>query len=597
MRQRAIGSAGVAAWLLTAAPTIAGPRVDVRGSARFEVQATRDTGPGLPGQGELVLRGTLTDDAGEPLARERIQVGLEHVGYPRDPQVEDALRTSRPCDPANVSDRPATNEAAWVRTDEGGRFCLRMAVVMDRYVASLSFAGARLVDPARLDLRFDLSRRALTLRLEPEPRVISLDAPELLLDVIAETDEEGVARPAAGRRLSLGSDAAQALGEATTNAAGRATFRIATEALGPPGRGELRVSFVGDPDTSFAEHTVATLRRATVTLGAAAPGAAGVPEEGIPLLVEVAARRGSKATDLVGEGSVEARVGEVVVAAAPVEVGRARLTLVFPSPGVDVVDVRLRYVPASPWFDGRSETTVRVPVKSPSPLRRLPLLLAAVGVIAWLVVGRRTVRAAPASATPQPEERVASPGTAALEVVRTLPHPDRPRWVGVVRDAHDGAPIEGADVAIERASFTNHVSLARTATDRAGRFDLELDDVHPTDTLVVEGPLHSALRQRIPASGELAIAIVLRKRKIVERLVRWARARGGAFDATPEPTPSQVREAGRDDFATVRWADEVERAAFDDAVVDAKLEASIQALMPPSSDGPPAPPDPARRRR
>src|SRR6185436_9135022 len=168
-------------------------------------------------------------------------------GYPNDPQVADALRNAKPCDPANVTDRPPANDAAWVRTDEGGRFCVRMALVLDRYEASLSFAGTKLVDAARVDVKFDLARRPLSLRLDPEPRVIALDPAELSIEAVAET-EDGSAR---GLRLVLGTDAAHTLAEATTNGSGRAAFRVPMEKIGPPGRGELHVAFVGDPDTSF----------------------------------------------------------------------------------------------------------------------------------------------------------------------------------------------------------------------------------------------------------------------------------------------------------------------------------------------------------
>ncbi len=74
---------------------------------------------------------------------------------------------------------------------------------------------------------------------------------------------------------------------------------------------------------------------------------------------------------------------------------------------------------------------------------------------------------------------------------------------------------------------------------------------------------------------------MLRKRKLLDRLVQWARRRGPPFDARPEPTPAQVRKAAENGHpAIAEWADAIEHAAFDEGVVDARVEAEVMAMDP-----------------
>ena len=80
----------------------------------------------------------------------------------------------------------------------------------------------------------------------------------------------------------------------------------------------------------------------------------------------------------------------------------------------------------------------------------------------------------------------------------------------------------------------------------------------------------------LPPAGELSIALLLRRRALLARLVGWARKRGRPFDVKPEPTPGHVRRAAAEDFQTARWADAVERAVFGVGEVDARTEREIE---------------------
>jgi len=109
-----------------------------------------------------------------------------------------------------------------------------------------------------------------------------------------------------------------------------------------------------------------------------------------------------------------------------------------------------------------------------------------------------------------------------------------------------------------------------------------------------EGPLHARLVQPLPAAGELSIALVLRRRALLGRLVQWAKRAGTPFDVRPEPTPGHVRKAAGDDFQTARWADAVERAVFGQGPVDARAEREIERMAPKTTQNvePEAPPLP-----
>ena len=91
-------------------------------------------------------------------------------------------------------------------------------------------------------------------------------------------------------------------------------------------------------------------------------------------------------------------------------------------------------------------------------------------------------------------------------------------------------------------------SRARTAATRA----------------CVDSADHSTHEQPLPPPSVLGVALVTRRRALLERLVRWARQKGAPFDGAPEPTPGHVRRvASRASAVEVEaWASRVEQAAY-----------------------------------
>jgi hypothetical protein len=460
---------------------------------------------------------------------------------------------------------------------------VRASLPRERLLARLSFAGEGSVDATETTTALDLSTKPLTIRFDPVPSVVSLDGAPASFDVVATIEDEGATTPGAGLALSLTNESGAALASATTNGSGRAWFSVAAASLGPPGRGELRVAFAGSADIGAGEKVAPIDRHTKVDLAVPAASAgkltAGSPEDGIAIDVTATARASGAA---VPGGSVTARVGDVLVGAAPIDAGKSRVVVTFAAPGTSELALRLHFASDAPWFEASDDLVVMLPVRGPSPLRHVPIVVAGLAVLAWLVLGRarapRRTEKSPASLRPPPR------GEPAMHVVRAPPGASG--WRGVVVDAHEGRPIAGVRVAIEHATFETMQTVASATTDERGEFEIAGVASSLGDVLCAEGPLHAPLRQPIPPAGEVAIALVLRKRALLDRLVAWARRRGRPFDAVPEPTPGHVRRAAGGDFAVARWADAVERAAFGGGDVDARVEADVQRLLPDAS--PPA---------
>ena len=583
----AIASVVCALSLLLATTAQAqGIRIRVRGSAKIVAHATRD-------QGELIFSGALLDDAGQPLPAETITIHVVRESDPRDARVIEGLRAARSCDrstdrpPAAYGIRvvgPADAPDIAAITDEGGRFCFRARLVPDRHLAHLSWRGSNLVDATDQDLAFDLSRQALILRFDPTPRIVSLDTPQVALEAAALVEDDGTTQAKQGLTLVLANETEE-LGRASTDSSGRARFSVLASKLGAPGRGLLKVSFGGDAQTAFSVHVADVERRVKVTLRVPAAEKGDlrpqVPEDGIPLAVDVASTMGP-----VPEGAVEARVGDAVVGAAPVERGIARLTLTFAASGSEAA-VRLRYVASSPWYEPLGEPTIRLPIRGPSILSKLPILLAGLAVLAFFLVGRVASKGNKPEPAPAKIDDAAAVGKPRLDVVRAAARGEV-GWRGRIVDAHEGTPVRGARVWVERGTFEGRNVLLSVATEPDGSFRLGgLEGLVGDEQMAVEGPLHARLVQPLPLPGELSIALVLRRRALLARLVTWARRRGRPFDVRPEPTPGHVRRAAADDFRTARWADAVERAVFGGGEVDARMESEIER-MAPAEPGPPA---------
>src|SRR5262249_14988096 len=124
-------------------------------------------------------------------------------------------------------------------------------------------------------------------------------------------------------------------------------------------------------------------------LGTLAPGS---PEDGVFVLLTAKARAQAQAqaqgSAITPGGSIEARVGETIVGGAQLENGSAKVPVTFAAPGQNEAVLRFRYAPDARWLESGNELSLTLPLKGPSPIRHLPLVLAGIAVVLWLVVGR-----------------------------------------------------------------------------------------------------------------------------------------------------------------------------------------------------------------
>jgi hypothetical protein len=574
-------------------------RIHLHGSARIDAHAAR-------AGGRLSLAGTVLDDTARAIAGAKVALTITPANGGDALVLANAAASA--CSDGAPMPALETRDTLVLPTDDAARFCVRLALPTDRYVAHLETRSGGLVDVAKLDVPVDLALAPLTLRFDPEPATLSLDDEGASFEVIASTEDDGVTTAAAGLPLALSNEAGVALGTAATNASGRARFAVDAARLGAPGRGELRVVFAGAAFAAAATHAAQIERRTHVDLTApdvATSGESegqlppGSPEDGIGVRVVATPRCAKRGCAGAATGTVEARVGDVsaMAGAAPLEGGEARVVATFAMPPAETAQLRLRYVPDSPWLLPAGELTVVQPVHASSPWRKLPLFFAGLLAVGWLVLARLPPRKPAAPRESRPPRSIRP--EAGVELVRA--GPAAKGWSGTLRDAHDGWAVPGARVAIERRGFDRVETVTHTWADSEGAFVLPHIETRPGDELVAEGQLHCEVRRPLPGPGELGVAMVLRRRALVDRLVAWARRRGNPFDARPEPTPGHVRRAASAEFSVARWADAVERAAYGGQVVDAHAQAEVDRLAPTpapaggASEGPAGKPGPGAR--
>jgi hypothetical protein len=538
-------------WL--GATALGAPHIRLKGRAQLDVHLSRESGV-------LVVAGTVTDDVARPLPD--FVVGITVVS------------------PANEQGSPIP-----LLADSGGRFLARLTLPGAAHVLRIEANSSALVDGAKVEIPIDVRLRPLNLRFDPEPAgtiALGLDEEGVSLEAVASIEDEGLATVAHGMPLSLSNEAGEFLDASRTDGSGRARFQVDSIRLGRPGAGEVRVRFAGDEMVAASSHTMRVERWTRVDLAFGDTAERPVvdwQDESMVIRIVAAprcARRGCQGTP---SGAVEARRGgNKVLGVAPLHNGVARfVTPKGPQPDeirgalANSIPLSFRYIPDAPWFRSGEELTFTRSMEVTSPWRKLPLAFVAIAVIAWLAFLRipiGTVRREPSDVL------------SGVELVR--PGLQSHGWTGRVTDVHDGVPVPDARLSVERAGFEGVQVLTETLSDVTGAFVLPPVESRPSDVLVVEGRLHANLRRALPPSGEIVVALVLRKRALLDRLVAWARRRGTPYDMTADPTPGHVREAAGSDLVVARWADAVETAAYAGGDVDKQGQTRVDTLAPPS---------------
>jgi hypothetical protein len=575
---RLVWAAALAGSIGSSSGASGAPHVRIHAASTLEAHASRSGG-------EVLFQGTLADEGGHPLPGRSLLASVSEGGQHAPVAVE-------PCPGAATGETTldrARLGVASLQTDAAGHFCVATRASAETSTAHFDWAGETLVDPASVDVAVDPSRRQVDLHLACEPQA-DLASEAFVLLARARVLGEGPEAPATALPLVLSSEGGTEIARATTDGEGKARFRVSpTRLLGPPGRGELRVDFEGDATTARARRVVEIERRVDVKLSPGGTGsetlAPADPEDGVTIPIVVTTATGAE----ISSGIVEAVVDGRPVGAAPVHDGHAELVATFsveaPAPGGNdrLTDIELRYASDAPWFGRGAGLTLHMPISTRSAWRKAPILLASFAVLLWLALGRRRRPVASPPISPRRPEPIAQPR---LEVVRATADP-RAGWNGRVVDAHEATAIAGAEIRVERPAFGGIEVLGSCETNEAGRFELRCDAAKRGDRLVVSAPLHASLRRELPPFGQIDVALVSRRRAVIDRLVAWARRRGAPFDGATEPTPQNVVRAALDRAnarrlpqGTADWAEAVERVGFSPEPVDAPAEAEVEALAP-----------------
>ena len=146
------------------------------------------------------------DDGARAVGGEKITVTVSPRGENQRPIELASGGVATACEGARGPTAQPTLERAdtlALKTDEGGRFCVRLALARDRFVARLAFAGAGHVDATQTELPVDLSLKPLTMRFDPVPRVLALDEGTTTLEIVATIDDEGNTTPGAALMINL----------------------------------------------------------------------------------------------------------------------------------------------------------------------------------------------------------------------------------------------------------------------------------------------------------------------------------------------------------------------------------------------------------
>ena len=557
-----------------------GLHVHVRGTAELQIAASSEPDG-------FSIRGELIDDAGSPIPRAPITIQAFAPGDLRTPI---RLASLDPCEAPSQRGRGVVSADGTIDTDDRGTFCVLGKASIPKVVFKVRYAGSKIHDAfeTQLSVEPDQDHLLRTLvRFEPPPETIDLDKETVTITASLRIDRNDAGRPGsppAARRegiaLTLDDEHAQRLAEAATGGDGRARFEVKTATFAGPGAGDVVARFAGKPGIAKASVTQPIVRRADVYLALSHPIERADADDGFAIDVDVTTSRGAVdggVVEVIRSLGASKTSGESVGAGEVVH-GHARVVVSFASGGASTVPIFLRYVSSAPWFRAGPVLQTEVSLAGPGILKEILVALVVLAAAAWVVGGWRRAPKAPVA----PGELVLPampPGKAGVQVLG--PARGVSGWSGVVSDAHEGTPIARARLAIVAPSFQGDGVVAEVFTDEHGAFTLEA--AHRSDArLVVESALHSAYEQALPPPSALGVALVTRRRALLDRLVRWARRQGAPYDGTPEPTPGHVRRvAARGSAEEIEvWARRVEHVAYGPDPVVEPVEREVRSVEP-----------------
>jgi hypothetical protein len=212
-------------------PTNAEPLVRVRAESRIELGVAH-AAVGVS------ITGALRDELGAALAGRLLSLEAVPLGGPQEP-----WRTQ-------------------VTTDPDGRFSLEIADPEHDYRLLATFAGDDTHRGVRVERRVERARSDVRLELRlPLGHTIDLDAPELIVEAVAESDVGGN-----NVSMRVWDEAGRELGSGVTDRGGHLRVRVPTSKMGPPGAGLVRIESLRDERRAEAQTEARVVRKRAVFL-------------------------------------------------------------------------------------------------------------------------------------------------------------------------------------------------------------------------------------------------------------------------------------------------------------------------------------------
>lgn len=533
------------------------PRITVQATPRFEDVRREQV------QGGVRLRLRLVDDVGKPLAEKSVSV--EQTGR--------ALAVS-----ACAGSTRATGRA--FPTDAAGELCLSVAEAGDTAELVLRFPGDALYLATEARVPLQPGSGDLRLAFDTPSLELNLDLPEQSLTLEWTGTGAGDAElPRIAMQLEEGGGARTLEVLEWERHGSQLRARIASAELGGAGPARLLARARRRGDVAPIEAEAVVLRIATVQIERRA-----LSSSRDALEVEVAA---VSAAGAPAGGWVELRGAERSLGSSPLAAGVASFQLPLTAATPRQLEVLYRADDAW-WLPGEALVLDVASADASQPARWPWLaLLAPIGYVCVRALQRPAPRKPRKLRRPPPRPAVAASATAAA------PPAPLSGWAGTVTDAHDGSPIAGALITAILPSLREDAPSVSAVSDAQGYFALPpLRETIPEGAqLRVTARLHGDLQRPLPPQGRVAVALTLRKRALLERLVRWARAAGPPWYRATEPTPGEVADVAlrRGDHDTALWAEGIQNAAFAGSDVEEHHEAALRAREPAWQQSAPRP--------
>lgn len=560
------------AWLLLFFPEgeASAATIRVRGEASLESRVRVF-------ENHVELRSRLTDDTNRPIGKRRVQIFMA----PAQPLKDQVL----PCPGSATQVFLRDNKYSFETTPDGSS-CLRLSGLAPETILTLNYEGDEYFPGAHETVRLQHNKSPVSLQFEPVPSVFSLKETQHNIGLTTRVDTQFfdpqevslqlVLQELSGEEFPL-ETARVILGQSIQ-------LTLSSSTLRRPGSAHLIARFAGSESLSSARTTAPIIRTSEVEL--TLHGEPKANSDGAHFEI-LAAPHG----DISPGGSIELSSSGVPIATVPLQQGRAPVQLFLDPSSERAQLLRARFIPSSPeWLPG-APLDFAVPLPKPSPWARLLFVGAALLLAGWLIrAWLRPGRTEPQASSPQ---RPFLPGKKTVDIL------DQPPagvgWSGAVLDAHDGAPIASATVSVLMPSFTeNPVNLTAT-TDELGSFHITPDAA--TQDMIshmeglrlrVESPWHSRLEQSIPKAATLRIAMVSRRRWLLDQLVQWSERRGKPWASPGGATPAHIAQvaAEQQQREAEIWARRTEQAAYSAEQPDAYVEQQLESLQP-NAEGPP----------